>query len=88
MTSESDLLEHLSRHQDEIISDLRQLVEHESPSKDKSRLDECARFLADRCSTLIGGSVETHPARTNGNHLLVRKSGSQVGSAGPATSAL
>jgi glutamate carboxypeptidase len=54
-------------------------VEHESPSKDKSRLDECARFLAERCSTLIGGNVEMHPAGTNGNHLLVRKSGRGAG---------
>lgn len=50
---------------------LREIVEHESPSRDKPALDRLAGRLARRLLT-IGGNVQTIPNPLGGDHLLVR----------------
>ena len=52
-----ELLAYLTAHLDEMRSDLRQLVELESPSDDPTSLGKCAAFIADRARVLTGGQV-------------------------------
>lgn len=49
---------------------LRDLVEHESPSDDKSSCDRLAEVLA-RQFSIIGGRSKIHAAKHAGNHLQV-----------------
>ena len=56
---------------DEWLAALAGLVEHESPSLDKPRLDALAAKLADRFRA-IGGSVEVVANPDGGNHVLAR----------------
>lgn len=49
---------------------LRKLVEHESPSDNKSSCDHLAQSLAQQFSQ-IGGRPKIHSAKTAGNHLQV-----------------
>jgi len=53
------------------LAELRGLVEHESPSGDKARLDALAAAIAARWSGL-GGEVERHPQGAAGDHLVGR----------------
>ena len=65
------LLEHLRPRLGEMTDVLRGLVEHESPSRDKSALDALARKLADRFGA-IGGAVELFENPDGGEHLVAR----------------
>ena len=68
--SEEALLAHCQAHADEMLSEIGDLVQHESPSGDKSALDALARRLADRFSA-IGGEVTVLPQDTAGDHVRV-----------------
>src|SRR5262245_14060271 len=64
----------------EMISALRELVEHESPSRDKAALDALADRIAGRLRA-VGGTVERVANGDGGDHLLARFGG---GSGRPA----
>ncbi len=50
---------------------LKQLVETESPSHDKSAVDRVGKIVADECRKL-GAKVEVIPSRETGDHILAR----------------
>ena len=54
-----------------ILSELKSLVEHESPSRDKGALDALARRVASRWVGL-GGQVELKSGADGGDHVLGR----------------
>ena len=64
----SDILGYLRLHGDEMLADLRRLVEYESPTGDKRRLDSLAAELAAWTAEMTGGRpmVLESPA---GNHV-------------------
>jgi len=55
-------------HQEELLSDLKALVEIESPSSDKPTVDHLAEFLAARLE-YHGGHAQIHVADQFGNHV-------------------
>ncbi|MBV9145898.1 MAG: M20 family metallopeptidase [Acidobacteria bacterium] len=55
-------------HQEVLLSDLKALVEIESPSSDKSSVDHLAEFLASRLE-YHGGHAQIHIAEGFGNHV-------------------
>lgn len=65
----SDLAAYLDGHRDEILADLRSLVEQESPSTEKARLDEVARFLAGLAERRTGGTATVLPQEGAGDHV-------------------
>lgn len=56
------------RRQDELLSDLKALVEIESPSSDKSAVDHLAEFLASRLE-YQGAHAQIHIGQGFGNHV-------------------
>jgi glutamate carboxypeptidase len=50
---------------------LKQLVETESPSSDKSAVDRVGLIVADQCRKL-GAQVELHPQTQTGDHIVAR----------------
>jgi glutamate carboxypeptidase len=66
-----DLMEHFSHRTDEMLELLRQLVEIESPSTDKTATDRIARFVA-QVARDLGGRVTTCPQEQRGDHVLAR----------------
>lgn len=66
-----DLLDYFRFRRDAMLARLRELVEHESPSGDKARLDALAATLADRFGA-VGGSAEVLANPQGGDHVLVR----------------
>jgi glutamate carboxypeptidase len=65
------ILDHLRSRRQSMIADLRRLVEHESPSRDKPSLESLGQVLADRLSEL-GGEVELVDQAGTGEHILAR----------------
>ncbi len=63
------LLEHLKTREQAMLAELRALVEHESPSRDKLALDELAIRLADRLRS-VGGKERILLNPLGGNHLV------------------
>lgn len=63
-----ELLQYMQAHLDEIRSDLRRLVELESPSDDSRALERCSEFIADRARDLTSSPVRTIQ-QENGPHL-------------------
>lgn len=55
----------------DVINLLRELVEVESPSHDKSAVDRVCQFLSDKCLQL-GAEVETIKQEKVGDHLIAR----------------
>lgn len=55
-------------HEDEFLSDLKALVEIESPSSDKPSVDHLAEFLASRLE-YHGATSQIHLAKGFGNHV-------------------
>lgn len=53
-----------------IIEDIHQLVELESPSRNKQSVDRCGEFIAGRFSQL-GGKIKVHRNRDFGNQLQI-----------------
>jgi glutamate carboxypeptidase len=54
-----------------IVAALRELVDHESPSRDKAALDTLASVIADRLAR-AGGIVERRENPKGGDHLIAR----------------
>ncbi len=65
------LLDYSRFHGDQMIDVLRDLVEHESPSRDKPALDALARVIAARFEA-IGGAVEVIANPRGGDHVRAR----------------
>jgi glutamate carboxypeptidase len=65
----SDVAAYLDGHRDEILADLRSLVEQESPSTAKARLDEVARFLAELAERRTGGAATVLAQEGAGDHV-------------------
>ena len=61
-----------------MINLLKQLVETESPSHDKSAVDRVGAIVADECRKL-GAHVEIHPRTETGNHIVARFPGKKEG---------
>ncbi|MBI5963846.1 MAG: M20 family metallopeptidase [Chloroflexi bacterium] len=61
-----------------MISLLKQLVETESPSHDKSAVDRVGAIVADECRKL-GAQVELHPQTKTGGHIVARFPGTVEG---------
>ena len=61
-------LVHARSRQEQLLSDLKAMVEMESPSSDKAALDHLAEFLASRLEHL-GGHAQIHSAAGGGNHV-------------------
>jgi glutamate carboxypeptidase len=55
-------------HQEQLLSDLKALVEIESPSSDKRAIDHLAEFLAARLEH-YGGNAQIHLVNEFGNHV-------------------
>jgi glutamate carboxypeptidase len=63
-----DLLNHYTARREAILNSIRELVEHESKSREESRLNEIADFVAGQLRE-IGGRVELIPQTGYGTHL-------------------
>jgi glutamate carboxypeptidase len=63
-------LAYFNERRDAIVSTIRELVEIESPSDNKTAVDRLAETVANKFSQL-GGEVRIHPAKDFGNHLQV-----------------
>jgi glutamate carboxypeptidase len=64
------LLKYAHSRRPEIIGDIRQLVELESPSRDKHSVDRCGKFIAQRF-TELGGTIKVHLNKDFGNQLQI-----------------
>ena len=58
-----------------MFEELKRLVEHESPSHNKTSLDGLAQILAERLAAL-GGKTDVVENNAGGNHVLARFTGS------------
>jgi glutamate carboxypeptidase len=67
----SSVLDHYAARQELILNLIRELVEFESKSRDESRLDDIARFVAGHLSE-IGGRVELNSQPGYGTNLCAR----------------
>ena len=67
----SELVDRMRSRRDEWLAALASLVGHESPSRDKPRLDGLARVIAGRLGA-IGGAVEIVANPDGGDHVLAR----------------
>jgi glutamate carboxypeptidase len=65
-----DLLRFLERQQEAMLQTLRELVEIESPSRDKAAVDRLGEFVAAEFRR-VGGQVIVHPASEAGDNLQV-----------------
>lgn len=64
------VLNYCETNQPAMLAEIRSIVEEETPSSDKARLDAFADRLAERYRT-VGCDCTILPARTRGNHVLV-----------------
>jgi glutamate carboxypeptidase len=69
--SATDLLDHYAARREAILKSIQKLVERETKSREESRLNEIAAFLA-RQLREIGGQVELIPQTGYGTHLRAR----------------
>lgn len=86
----NQILEYLLQHQNDMLRDLEMFVCKETPSTDKSRLDDFSSFLKSYAEE-FGGKVQVIPAVENGDHLRIEwgmdepANGSVSADASPAT---
>ena len=66
----NDILGYLQMHGDEMLADLRRLVECESPTGDRRRLDSLAADLAAWTADMTGGRAKVLESPA-GNHVLL-----------------
>jgi glutamate carboxypeptidase len=71
-------LHRFEQRRDQIVSTIRELVEIESPSDNKTAVDKLGLYLA-RLFSNLGGKVITHRAADFGDHLQVDFSGRSPG---------
>lgn len=65
------VLSFLQQHQDQIVADLGEFVQRESPSTDKPLLNQFAQYLAEYAES-CGSRAEILPMQDRGNHVRVR----------------
>src|SRR5262245_3333330 len=65
------LLDHYAARREAILKSIRELVERETKSREESRLNEIAGFVAAQLRE-IGGQVELIPQTGYGTHLRAR----------------
>lgn len=65
-----DFLRYAENQREAMITDIRQLVELESPSNNKQAVDRCGEFIQERFAAL-GGRVKVHRQRAFGNVLQI-----------------
>jgi glutamate carboxypeptidase len=65
------ILKYLEVHREDMLEDLKQFVEKETPSTNKPLLDAFAEFLAGYAGTVAGGRAEVLPAEVSGNNVRV-----------------
>ena len=63
-------LAHFRARQDEMLDSLRQMVEMESPTTDKARVDRLGEWVSAQFDAL-GGEVERIPQAGAGDHWLI-----------------
>lgn len=68
MTNNQRILAYLRDHQDEMVAQLAQIVEMESPTYDKPSLDRLGAFLADQ-SRALGATVKMLQQSQAGDHV-------------------
>src|SRR5437763_1935698 len=68
------ILDHLWSHNEQMLEELSRLVEHESPSHNKTSLDRLAEILAERL-TALAGKVDVVENDSGGNHVVARFTG-------------
>ena len=71
-------LAYFSERRERLVADIRELVEIESPSDNKTAADRLSALVAAKFSA-IGGAIKFHPARDFGNHLQVDFAGRPSG---------
>jgi glutamate carboxypeptidase len=64
-----NIIGQIERNHEQMIHYLRNIVEHESFSADKERLDSLALWLADAFEELVGGKTEIIEVEDYGNHV-------------------
>src|ERR1051326_8675310 len=69
-TEPAALLKHLQKGRPAMVETLRQMVELESPSDNKSAVDRLGEFLAEQFAA-AGGQPKFHRQSERGNHLQV-----------------
>src|SRR5262249_14675680 len=69
-----DRLRYFEAKKDEIVRNIQQMVEIESPSDDKQAADRMGGFLAGMFEA-VGGEAQIHPAQDFGDHLQVNFTG-------------
>ncbi|MGA3088886.1 MAG: M20 family metallopeptidase [Terriglobales bacterium] len=67
-------LAYFNERREQIVSDIRELVEIESPSDNKAAVDRLAEVVAEKFSRL-GGEIRLHRAKDFGDHLQVNFGG-------------
>jgi glutamate carboxypeptidase len=65
-----DRLSYFSKHQNEMVNTIRELVEIESPSDNKPAVDRIAAFLAEKFEAL-GGRTQLHRSNDFGDSLQI-----------------
>jgi glutamate carboxypeptidase len=73
----AEIRRYFDDRRDDMLGFLRELVEHETPSRDKHALDILARHLTQRL-TASGGTVQGIANSREGDHLLARFPGPAV----------
>ncbi|GAA4712638.1 M20 family metallopeptidase [Brevibacillus fulvus] len=69
MNEASALKEYLQRHEQDILTDLAELVKKDSPSQDKTLVDECGRCLQQLFQKHLQVTAEVLPQTAVGDHL-------------------
>jgi hypothetical protein len=64
-----DILPYLQGKQNEMLDNLRYLVEQESPSRNKVLTDKMSASVSDLFVKLTGGTTEFIPNAKYGNHV-------------------
>ncbi len=77
------LKDHFLQHRPAMLESIRELVERESPSMEKPRLDELARYLQGRFAK-AGAAASILPNPTHGDHLRAVFPASENAAARPA----
>ncbi|MFH5187400.1 M20 family metallopeptidase [Paenibacillus sp. TAB 01] len=65
----NDIMRYLQQKNEEMLAELKALVEQESPTKDKVLIDAIAASVAELFERLTGGRAEIIPNETYGNHV-------------------
>ena len=68
----SRIREYFLVHKEELVADLLELVEAESPTNDKNSADRCCDLLSEIIFKRLGVASERIPQETYGDHLRVR----------------